>query len=82
MSTLQTRGVTRAILADGMDEKQFVIIKACARLRLTTEMRSASEFAKSTMREFILSVPSNCDVDAAVVGLVHSVGGRIVRSEG
>jgi hypothetical protein len=71
---------SRGILPDGMDEKRFVIIKACMYLRLTEELQSAAKFAIASVREFILTVPAACHLEQPVVELIRSVGGRIVRT--
>jgi len=71
-----------SILPDGMDSTRLVIVKACSSLRLTSEIRIASDFARETGRSMILAITSGTTLDSELSTYVSENGIQIVKRDG
>lgn len=69
----------RAFLPDGMDKTRIVLIKACSRLKLTYELKLATFMARENKRQFIISIPNNCQLEDALEKYIGEHQVKIVR---
>lgn len=74
------KNVPRGVMPTYITSTQYVICKDSPRIRNTYEIRLSLFFAMQEKKTFILTVPPDCNVDAALVSLIIQWGGKIARN--
>lgn len=72
---------TKSILPDAMDDGRMVLIKSCSYLRLTDEIRIASDAAQETGTRFILAISYRCVLSPALAEFVKHRDTEVLTAE-
>jgi hypothetical protein len=69
----------RGILPDALTDDSVILIKACAELRLTYELRLATFMAQQTRRRLLVITSEDCTASSALQAFAREHG-IVIRS--